>query len=555
MNIADISGQLSAGLANSLGSFENKGFTLPTFITAQVTPKLEQSDYQTGLIKTKPLSYSEFNANHDMNAGISGQWSSALNSANQLSSLTQLSLNTINNINTNHDRVSRRYKGALIDEHFDEPINGDYLPNQRGYHTNLRETPLSPISLNSKQELSRDSLGLSTGPNKQQQRQLNRAQRKADRVARRDLDGNGAVSGSEFMQSGAGAAVNAAAGLVGSAMNMAGNMVGQYADRPEAQQLDETQEAVRSGIYSAVSAVPVWGPLISAGLQMTDGLGKMLGTQMSNISKDAAEDAGLSRGLNNAIAAIPGVGSFLGAFAKKADEFEFDRSRVANISSAYDMSTFDSADDLSGGKFLGQRDKVNDFIAEQNRKKDLMTGISDTQKLRKMGASAMAADLAQQNRNRYGGVTGQQFAIGKEGMKFPNLNWARATLLKYKDGGKIQQDIPGFQKGRKLGLDTNVIVEGSYHAHKNHLDEINPELQDVTPKGIPVIAHDETGNPQQIAEIERKELILTKELTDKIEALYHDGSEEAMIEAGMLFANELFNNTEDNTGEVLNENN
>ena len=155
---------------------------------------------------------------------------------------------------------------------------------------------------------------------------------------------------------------------------------------------------------------------------MTDGLGKMLGTQMSNISKDAAEDAGLNRGLNNVVASIPFVGSMLGAFTKKTDEFEFDRSRVANISSAYDMSTFDSADDLSGGKFLGQRDKVNDFIAVQNRKKDLMTGISDTQKLRKMGASAMAADLAQQNKNRYGGVTGQQFAIGKEGMKFPNLN-------------------------------------------------------------------------------------------------------------------------------------
>ena len=552
MNIADISEQLSAGLAHSLGSFENKSFTLPTFITAQVTPKLEQSDYQTGLIRTKPLSYSEFNANHDMNAGISGQWSSALNSANQLSSLTQLSLNTINNINTNHDRVSRRYKGAPIDEHFDEPINGDYLPNQRGYYANLKETSLNPISLGSKQELSRDSLGLSTSPNKQQQRQLNRAQRKADRVARRDLDGDGAVSGSEFMQSGAGAAINAAAGLVGSAMNMAGNMVGKYADRPEAQQLNETQEAVRSGIYSAVSAVPVWGPLISAGLQMTDGLGKMLGAQMSNISKDAAEDAGLSRGLNNVVASIPGIGSMLGAFTKKTDEFEFDRSRVANISSAYDMSTFDSADDLSGGKFLGQRDKVNDFIAEQNRKKNIMTGISDTQKLRKIGASAMAADLAQQNRNRYGGATGQQFAIGKSGLKFPELNWARETLLKFKDGGKVQQEIPEFQKGGKLGLDTNVIVEGSYHAHKNHLDEINPELSDMTPKGIPVAVTDENGEKQQIAEIERKELILTKELTDKIEALYRDGSEEAMIEAGMLLADELFNNTEDNTGEVLN---
>lgn len=60
-----------------------------------------------------------------------------------------------------------------------------------------------------------------------------------------------------FMSGAGGAAVNAAAGLVGSALNTVGSMVGQYADRPEAQQLNETQEAVRSGIYSAVSAVPV----------------------------------------------------------------------------------------------------------------------------------------------------------------------------------------------------------------------------------------------------------------------------------------------------------
>ena len=75
----------------------------------------------------------------------------------------------------------------------------------------------------------------------------------------------------------------------------------------------------------------------------------------------------------------------------------------------------------------------------------------------------------------------------------------------------------------------------------------------MTPKGIPVAAQNEDGSKTQVAEIERKELILTKELTDKIEALYKDGSEEAMIEAGMLFADELFNNTQDNTGEVLNE--
>ena len=338
-------------------------------------------------------------------------------------------------------------------------------------------------------------------------------------------------------------AANAAAGVVGGLADAGVSFdvgLGNYNDRPTAQQLNETQEAVRQGIYSGVSAIPMFGPLISAGLQLTDGLGKMLGTQMSNISKDAAEDAGLSRGFNNVVATIPGLGSVLGAFTKKTDEFEVDRERLAGVGSAYDMSTFDSAEDLSGGLFLGQRNKVNDFIAEQNRLKDTMTSISDTQKLRKEGVSAAAADLAQQNKNRYSGLTGGQMAIGKKGMKL-DLSWARGLLSKFQKGGKLGTP----------GIESNVIVEGAYHAHKNHLDEVNPELSDMTPKGIPVATEDASGNKTQVAEIEVGELILTKDLTDKLEELYKDGSDEAAIQAGMLFASEIIDNTIDNKGGVL----
>ena len=358
-------------------------------------------------------------------------------------------------------------------------------------------------------------------------------------------------SGVNFMSSKAGlgisGAANAAASVVGGLADAGVSFdvgLGNYNDRPAAQQLNETQEAVRQGIYSGVSAIPMFGPLISAGLQLTDGLGKMLGTQMSNISKDAAEDAGISRGLNNVIATIPGVGSLLGAFTKKTNEFEVDMDKLAGVGSAYDMSTFDSAEDLSGGLFLGQRNKVNDFIAEQNRLRDTMTGISDTQRMRKEGASAAAADLAQQNKNRYAGVTGGSMAIGKKGMKL-KLDNSRALLQRFQKGGKLGTP----------GLESNVIVEGAYHAHKNHLDEVNPELSDMTPKGIPVATEDASGNKTQVAEIEVGELILTKDLTDKLEALYKDGSDEAAIEAGMLFANEIIDNTVDNKGGVLNEDN
>ena len=522
-NIKSGAGAIS-GNAINLPSFIPTGTGLNTSVLTLLLPQNQQSSWQNGILNKNSninQNYSDFNSSHPSFT------------LNRFASLA--TTGSINKYDPN--QIETKYKPEIIEENITE-----YLPNQRGYYNNLKQTPLQkPKSISPNGSPS----GIVSDAVKTPQQQLTKRMYSENPLERSSFQQT-ATTGQKataFMGGAGGAAVNAAAGLVGSALNTVGSMVGPYADRPEAQQLDETQEAVRSGIYSAVSAVPVWGPLISAGLQMTDGLGKLIGGQMSNISKDAAEDAGLNRGLNNVVATIPGVGSMLGLFTKKTDEFKFDRSRVANISSAYDMSTFDSADDLSGGKFLGQRDKVNNFIAEQNRKKDLMTGISDTQKLRKMGASAMAADLAQQNKNRYGGVTGQQFAIGKEGMKMPGLDWARNLLAKFQKGGKLGTP----------GIESNVIVEGAYHAHKNHLDEVNPELSDMTPKGIPVATEDPDGVKTQVAEIEVGELILTKELTEKLEALYKDGSDEAAIQAGMLFAEEIIDNTVDNKGGVIDE--
>ena len=47
------------------------------------------------------------------------------------------------------------------------------------------------------------------------------------------------------------------------------------------------------------------------------------------------------------------------------------------------------------------------------------------------------------------------------------------------------------------------------------------------------------------------ELIFRLEVTNKLEELFKDGSEDAMIEAGKLVAYEIMENTQDNSGEVL----
>ena len=101
-----------------------------------------------------------------------------------------------------------------------------------------------------------------------------------------------------------------------------------------------------------------------------------------------------------------------------------------------------------------------------------------------------------------------------------------------------------FAEGGKV----NVITDGALHAHKHHLEDISPEYEQVTSKGIPVVTEEEGGKLKQHAEIERNEIIFRLEVTKKLEELMKDGSDDAAIEAGKLLAHEIINNTVDNTG-------
>ena len=69
----------------------------------------------------------------------------------------------------------------------------------------------------------------------------------------------------------------------------------------------------------------------------------------------------------------------------------------------------------------------------------------------------------------------------------------------------------------------------------------------LTKKGIPVVDND--GNQQ--AEIERDEIIFRKEVTDQIEKLAKEGTDEAAIKCGELLTYEIIENTDDKTGLAL----
>lgn len=112
--------------------------------------------------------------------------------------------------------------------------------------------------------------------------------------------------------------------------------------------------------------------------------------------------------------------------------------------------------------------------------------------------------------------------------------------------------IPEFQNGGSI----NVIPDGALHARKH-----NMEMDGITKKGIPVVSQAEDGKIEQQAEIERNEVILRLEVTQKLEELekkfYSEEStqeekDECALEAGKLLVYELLENTIDNTG-LLNE--
>ena len=84
------------------------------------------------------------------------------------------------------------------------------------------------------------------------------------------------------------------------------------------------------------------------------------------------------------------------------------------------------------------------------------------------------------------------------------------------------------------------------------MDELGEQFEDLTRKGIPVVTVDESGDMVQVAEIECSEWTISKSLTDEIEALWKDGSEEAMIECGKLVCEHLLRQTKDDGG-ILNE--
>ena len=339
----------------------------------------------------------------------------------------------------------------------------------------------------------------------------------------------------------AGQIASATASGLATGINAATSIATSQMDIAEDSSFHGTQQ-----VGQALSAFGPYGALAGAALTATSAVTEALGVGTSQINKSQAEAAGLSGGqrmLNN-IAGIlaPGIGAAFGktiAATQKTAETQAMSGAYADA-----VSDIDAASTMGGKTYITGRSNINNLIAEANRKNAILTEIGRTNTLRKQ--SDYGQDLAAQNQRIYAGQNYAQSAIGKNGMKLASVDEIRRILELRKQG-----EIQAFQNGGVIGIDVNVIPEGKYHAHKNHLGEINEEYEDLTKKGIPVVVHSEGRELEQVAEIEKMELIFRLEVTEKLEKLFKDGSDEAMIEAGKLVAVEIMENTQDNSGEVL----
>ena len=337
---------------------------------------------------------------------------------------------------------------------------------------------------------------------------------------------------------------------IGNTMSKAGgyaDMIGSFIPKKEQSALTTGLNQGYDAAANMISSVPGVGTIVGGAMKiggmLSDGLTALgVGTDQMTTT-DKIRDSKFMK-----LTPMELVNAF---GAKKADTIYKDNETWEQQGSAYggSMAKVDDALTKSGkkyGAFSGKaRRKANAQIAEAKRQQNLVSDIN--QEAQDAFAASNYSGIGLRNELALSGGY-RNMAVGRNGMKILDAEsqWAREVLTKAKirPKEKLEEQPPKFAEGGTV----NVIPDGALHAHKHHLEDISPEYEQVTSKGIPVVTEEEGGKLKQHAEIERNEIIFRLEVTKKLEELMKDGSDDAAIEAGKLLAHEIINNTVDNTG-------
>ena len=337
---------------------------------------------------------------------------------------------------------------------------------------------------------------------------------------------------------------------IGNTMSKAGgyaDMIGSFIPKKEQSALTTGLNQGYDAAANMISSVPGVGTIVGGAMK----IGGMLSDGLTALGVGTDQMTTTDKILDSKFMKLTPMGLVNAFGAKEADTIYKDNETWEQQGSAYggSMAKVDDALTKSGkkyGAFSGKaRRKANAQIAEAKRQQNLVSDIN--QEAQDAFAASNYSGIGLRNELALSGGY-RNMAVGRNGMKILDVEsqWAREVLTKVKirPKEKLEEQPPKFAEGGKV----NVIPDGALHAHKHHLEDISPEYEQVTSKGIPVVTEEEGGKLKQHAEIERNEIIFRLEVTKKLEELMKDGSDDAAIEAGKLLAHEIINNTVDNTG-------
>lgn len=293
-----------------------------------------------------------------------------------------------------------------------------------------------------------------------------------------------------------------------------------------------------------------WGALAAGIASVSSQLTRAADINTSKISERAKEASGMSgfgKFANNTLNWMNnttfGLFGGFGAIPKTQD---YNMSREAEmLSGAYSGTTSDmrAAEDVADSRFFFGGKKLNNLVDSSIMNDDLISNLGIKNNNTISSVPYNADMINSRNFRKMYGMTGQNYntRVGKQGMKM----LSREELDKIYSARKPElSDISKLQNGGSI-----LIPDGALHAHKHHMEDVNPELaEELTKKGIPVVTTDENGEVKQVAEIEKEEITLSSELTAEIEKLWKSGEEDDMIKAGKLIVDALFNDSTDNAG-------
>ena len=326
-----------------------------------------------------------------------------------------------------------------------------------------------------------------------------------------------------------------------------------------------TADSIYDTASDIIGMVPGWGTIASLAMKGNALLSKGVSALGGGTDEMTTADALLG---SNFFQMTPMglINGFGGRKSHTLENGQSERDTITNVGSAYGGSVGDwqNAMKYSNKKYgtfsFSGRHKANNKVDDANYKMNLMTGISNQARTQLEVANGTADTTDKRYELTLQGGYNPRTRIGRQGLKIEYIKRAKMiankvkdqNVTKHKEGGKVEEEkffiptdwqplgqLQKFQNGGAV----NIIPEGSLHARKHHMENAD----NLTKKGIPVVDND--GNQQ--AEIERDEIIFRKEVTDQIEKLAKEGTDEAAIKCGELLTHEIIENTDDKTGLAL----